>query len=143
MTPSPIVASTLIGALRNLIDVDEAPARLDVYDGAPTSGSVASHTLIAECPLAYPCGTLDSIGVLTLNPGSAALVLSANPPTWGRLVTASGVRLGEVSVRRSQDPSGPTDEVVISPVVGTDTQLVPGAQVQITGGTLNLANVAG
>jgi hypothetical protein len=129
------VNHVLMSALRGMLDADVAPARALVYSGAPTTGAITTQTLIADCPLAYPCGVIDGTGRLVLSTGAPGLVLSSAAPAWAMLTTATGLRLINLAARISTDPVPPNDELVLS----LDTLgMSPGASIRVLSGAITL-----
>ncbi len=60
------VRTDIVSAIRAAIDAGPAPGRLKIYSGSKpvTKGGVPAGTLLADIPLADPCGSVLS-GVLT------------------------------------------------------------------------------
>lgn len=128
-------AAEMLVGLRTMIDVDGTAGYVQLYAGSrPATGAAPTgSTLVASCPLAYPCGTIDGAGALALAIGGVGLVLVGSTPTWARIRSAGGAFVADCNCRLiGATPSADPEEIVIDA-----PGLVPGANITVAGGTIS------
>ena len=105
-----------------------------LYSGTrPASGGAATGSLVVTCPLAWPCGTVDSAGTLNLAAGQDGIVTAGATPTWARVFDAAGTRVLDCGVRLNSAAAtaGDPEEIVVFAPSG----ILAGAYIKITGGS--------
>lgn len=133
ITYAPATLNLMLAALAASLDAGAPePGRLLLYSAAqPEAGAaISDQILLADCPLAMPCGTVND-GVLILavpfadenNPASGTI-------TWGRLVNGAGERVADLDV--GIEGSGKTLEL-------TGTTVYQGGIIKINSANLQLS----
>lgn len=125
-------AGEMMVGLRTAIDIGGAAGYVRLYAGTRPATGGTPTTLVATCPLAHPCGTIDAAGALAFDPGANGLVLVSTTPTWARIFTSAGDFVADCNCRLIGDAPAPDPEEIVIDALG----IVAGAYVSIAGGTI-------
>ena len=123
------VRNSMLQAIENAMDANNANGILIIYDGARPATNGANTNVLAYLVLSKPAGSI-AAGVLTFNTfGSEPAANATGTATWARVLSGNLIPVYDCSVGTSA-----------ADIILNTTSIVQNAAVNVTSGTITAGN---